>query len=495
MSANPFDIPEVLRHIQEYLPTSSLATCLRVCRQWHAVILPFVWEDVRYSSSPPMPAAVQKHAHLIRTLQLYEITPQTAPTFFCSDVALSRLKRLEVEAAERSIAEAITTLLQQSSTLVHITVTRINKDLQIPLLNAIADHPTPLLSLNFRGSTLNLLSWQSLWRACTRVENLTLEELLTFEDTSPTTDPRCEFGTLDFSRIKNLALSYLGVPDSSQLSLVARCNQLESLKWDPDLDWILSPTSSPAIQLTDLVPTGCWRHIRRLHWNTDEAEIKDEDLATILNSINVAHDGSSMLDGGAQLQELMLTPQGFGRHSMQALERHFSTLTHFRVGPRFRSSPSPRFVSEATQRILASCPHLVEFHGSLFWSGDLLEGEFARPWACSARLKAITLRVAIDAATEEQRGLHNRAVLAQLGKMTSLEALDLSATSLDVLPGSPKVRELSLRLEHGLGSLRGLNKLVRVDFVDANDFDEEEREWVALHFQGVKYTWARHAMH
>ncbi|KAF9965468.1 hypothetical protein BGZ70_004805 [Mortierella alpina] len=370
--------------------------------------------------------------------------------------------------------------------------------MQIPLLNAIADHPTPPRFLKFRGSTIDWTSWESFWQACARAENLTLEDLWhPPEDTPPAIDPRCEIGTLDFSTVKRLILSYLDVPVATQLALVARCTQLECLKWDPDLDWILSPTSSPAFKLADLVPTGCWRHIKKLHWNTEDANIEDEDLATILDSINVAYDGSSMagVGGGAQLQELMLTPQGFGRRSMQALERHFSTLTHFRVHSSFQPSPSPHFVSEATQRILVSCPNLVVFHGSLFWSRDLFEEEFARPWACAARLKAITLRIAIDATTEEQRVLHNRAMLAQLGKMTSLETLNLSAPNIEALPESPNVRELSLRLEHGLDSLRGLCKLVAVDFIDANDFDREEREWVAVYFEGVEYTWARHAMY
>ncbi|KAF9950459.1 hypothetical protein BGZ72_007892 [Mortierella alpina] len=310
-------------------------------------------------------------------------------------------------------------------------------------------------------------------------------------------DPRCEFGTLEFSRTKKLTLSNLDVPGSSQLTLVARTKQLESLVWDPDMDFFPSLPSSPAIQLADLIPTACWRRIKRLHWNSEDQEINDGDLATILKSINVAYDGGSMdkMDVGAQLQELMLIPQGFGQHSLQALERHFPTLTHFRVGPRFHASPNPRFMSAATQIILASCPNLVEFHGSVFWSGDLVDGEFARPWACATRLRAITLRVKIDAVTDEQRVFHNRAVLEQLGKLTSLQALNLSAENVDVLPGCPNVRELSMRLEHGLDSLRGLNKLVTVDFVDANDLDKEEREWLASHFQGVVYTWERHAMY
>ncbi|CAO3573973.1 unnamed protein product [Mortierella alpina] len=323
--------------------------------------------------------------------------------------------------------------------------------MQIPLLEAIADHPTPPRSLKFRDSTIDWMSWKILWRACARAEHLTLEDLWhPPEDTPPTTDPRCEIDMLDFSRVRSLTLSYLDVPVSTQLGLVARCKQLECLKWDPDLDWILSPTSSPAVKLADLVSTGCWRHIKRLHWNSEDTNIGDEDLATILDSINVTDDGSSMtgVNGGAQLQELMLIPQGF-----------------------------------------------VVFHGSLFWSRDLLEGKFARPWACSARLKAITLRIAIDATTEEQRLLHNRAMLAQLGKMTSLETLNLSTPNIEDLPESPNVCELSLRLEHGLDSLRGLRKLIAVDFIDANDFDKEEREWVALYFEGVEYTWARHAMY
>ncbi|KAF9079878.1 hypothetical protein BGX23_003042 [Mortierella sp. AD031] len=63
------DIPEILAHLGTFLDQRDARACVLVSKAWYEAFQPVLWEHVETANEIP-PLAMEKHAHLIRTLSL-----------------------------------------------------------------------------------------------------------------------------------------------------------------------------------------------------------------------------------------------------------------------------------------------------------------------------------------------------------------------------------------------------------------------------------------
>ncbi|KAF9975463.1 hypothetical protein BGZ75_000530 [Mortierella antarctica] len=332
---------------------------------------------------------------------------------------------------------------------------------QYRLFQTILNHPTPLKSLNISNCLIDRDSMQLFWRVCTLPERLEM----TCVNFTPTTHnderllglaelvDRHFFASLDFSRVKTFSMFESELPSVDHIEVIAKCTQLERLCWGPRSQWNNPRPDDFSTRVANLGSRGFLRHLKALIFLPSFPAISDPELAIILDSINLdCGNDNHQHDGGAYLEQMTLWPLVFGPSSFVSLQRHFPTITSLEL------LNSQGLTSAMNQQILCGCPNLTKYKASTLSSGDLVAGEYARPWACNRTLRRLMIRIVVEAASVEQQIQHNRAVLKQLEALEVLDNLYL----LRPLPTDPpEVKDLSLSLEYGLDLLRPLGKRLR----------------------------------
>ncbi|KAF9935474.1 hypothetical protein BGZ67_003424 [Mortierella alpina] len=109
-------LPEILATVGLFLDLDDLASCLCVCKTWHATFLPLRWRDVRIAGIHSVCADVQirRHAHLVRSLAFLHIV---SLKHFQSVDRYDRLERIHITKTDidgRKVWDKIAALVRQN---------------------------------------------------------------------------------------------------------------------------------------------------------------------------------------------------------------------------------------------------------------------------------------------------------------------------------------------------------------------------------------------
>ncbi|KAF9947328.1 hypothetical protein BGZ70_002733, partial [Mortierella alpina] len=500
MHVHPLEISEIVRRIQQYMRLGDLPNCIRVCRQWHNAFIPFLWRNVppirlstddgEYSPqnclSKLSAAALQKHAHLVHSL-LWSTETDAALTELDAHhgIVFSNLESFSVNGYNLEW-DFFPAFLKRHPTISSLHIFAFRGGVQYRLFQTILNHPTPWKSLNIGSCLIDRDSMQLFWRVCTLPERLEItgvnltpiihgdERLLGLAELVD----REFFASLDFSRVKALYMFEFELPSVDHIEIIAKCTQVERLSWGPWSQWNNPRPDDFSTRVANLGSRGCLRHLKALVFLPSFLAISDPELALILDSINLnCGDDSHQHDGGAHFEQINIWPLLLGPSSFVALQRHFPTITSLEL------LHSQGLTSAMNQQILCGCPNLTKYEASTLSSGDLITGEYARPWACNKTLRRLMIRIVVEAASVQQQIQHNQAVLKQLGAMEALDSLYLSERQ-TTTPNPPEIKELSLSLEYGLDLLRPLGNRLRTALFQrgAHSVGAEEVQWAEEHW-------------
>ncbi|KAG0287396.1 hypothetical protein BGZ98_004654 [Dissophora globulifera] len=448
-----------------------------------------------FCSSKLSVAALQKHAHLVRSLRWSTDTDAILTELDVHhNIVFSNLETFSFS-GHNTLCDLFPAFLKRHPTVSGLNMYNYGRSMEHRvehrMLQTILNHPTPLKYLNIASCFIDRDNIQLFWRACTLPEHLEIsgvaftwviqdEPLLGLAELVD----RDVFASLDFSRVKFLSMFEFELPSVDHIEIIAKCTRLERLYWGP---WSQSNNPRPhdfSTRIANLGSRGCLRHLKDFRFLPTFDAISDPELAILLDSINLdCGDVNHHHDGGAYFEEMTIGPLWFGPRSFISLQRHFPTIT------RLDMPKSHELTSAMNQQILCGCPNLTEYKASILSSGDLVAGEYARPWACARTLRHLMLRIVVEAASVEQQIQHNRAVLKQLGTLIALDRLDLLARYKHT-PDPPGVKDLSLSLEHGLHLLQPLgNRLKYATFQNGvHNFGAEELQWAEECWSHVKIS-------
>ncbi|KAF9274889.1 hypothetical protein BGZ68_000276 [Mortierella alpina] len=109
-------LPEILATIGLFLDLDDLASCLCVCKTWHATFMPLRWRDVRIAGIHSICADVQlrRQAHLVRSLAFLHIV---SLKHFQSVDRYDRLERIHITKTDidgRKVWDKIAALVRQN---------------------------------------------------------------------------------------------------------------------------------------------------------------------------------------------------------------------------------------------------------------------------------------------------------------------------------------------------------------------------------------------
>ncbi|KAI8603772.1 hypothetical protein EDD21DRAFT_368119 [Dissophora ornata] len=259
---------------------------------------------------------------------------------------------------------------------------------------------------------------------------------------------------LTFPKMRRLTLDSVDdMKPMDQLDFFNRCPHLDSLTWH----WSSTETgvSAEGQQFARQVAAKTWPDLERVDLRDQRANVQDEDIALILNSMVLA-------------RELGFVRSAFGPRAFEAMHRHFSALRVLKI-------TNCRAVTSAmAQDILCSCPSLQDVKLGPLLAKHLVYG---KPWVCLL-LKTLQIRITFHA---EENGLQPL-VFQQLSRLVHLETLHIGGLE----PG-PYIRELDFRLQNGLGELASLKEMRRLQHKGTRQLlGVEEVEWIVAHWTKLK---------
>ncbi|KAF9937091.1 hypothetical protein BGZ67_001654 [Mortierella alpina] len=500
---------EVFEMITSNLSTKDLAQCMLANHSWYDSFLPQLWRTIeirdrteynKFNTHAALKALL-RNCHYIRTLHTCNIKwlwALASMTTSCRNLTSLTLVRdhnalsvsseivtfppndLELSFARQGIcvSSALPILLMQ------------NRGLRQVKIEGFIFHLTA--GCRTLGYILRSLPTQSLDRL-----EIKFKSFLTPKSLADEIDPAVfqngeDRDALEDNRpyaLKELVLS--GPLESSSDALLAfleRCPRLESLILHSDMD-------VPLDQLSKVLKKHC-PLLRRLQWEAENCNENDEEIANLLDA---------SVGGWEALQ--MPFMRKFGPLSMQALQRHVSTLKQV------SSNGWGSLTSSDIQALLCSAPRLQSLNGQMAVreTGDRRYSELVlhaqdlmhsnASWAGTSTLKH--LRLVIDGIPRPDVQCQDtgrpfphplpatpnhvtprqvqETVYKQLGAMTQLRTLvlgrpDIHDGFLEVAEGvlhfhprlgafvrEPQYQCLELSLESGLGLMSELKELRTLD--------------------------------
>ncbi|KAF9207444.1 hypothetical protein BGZ49_000397 [Haplosporangium sp. Z 27] len=239
-----------------------------------------------------------------------------------------------------------------------------------------------------------------------------------------------------------------------QLQVIGKCPRLRRLSW------INKEYSLPIPDLCQVVSTEC-RKFAELELSPNQ-HIADEKLAQLIT-------------GSSNLTALSVLSSRSGLLSIQALSRHFNTLTRLEVN----------FESPFIQRIMTSCSQLLELKAPFLDVLDILgavkkSGEYdphkyglhPQDWVC-LNLRRLDIFIQIPGHKDDSS---QRPVFHQLSRLKRLEELRIGGHDNEL---SWSRDGLDLRLECGLNILADLKRLKQFDYNDLyQQMSVQDAQWI-----------------
>ncbi|KAK3810267.1 MAG: hypothetical protein J3Q66DRAFT_352659 [Benniella sp.] len=368
---NPFDLPEIRLVLASSLTTDDLTRCVRVCKDWHASFLPYLWRKVdihQKTSKQPTLALLQQHRHHVRHLTYQEKAPDDHRSLHFP--ALTTLHFV--------VRNHNTEMVGNQTSLVHLKLIG-----SLPYkIDWIPSVGLPnLKSLTLTGITVLSQDEDTVWNLFSRLEVLRMY--------NSTISGHSQLMKRDW-RIKDLTLSRVGgMPPMDQLRWIEHCTHLKRLSWR----FRLAQGDAVLMEFLQSITANTWPELEELH---NQNFLATDQQASFIIS---------------KMQRVLGLSIKYSQPFKTALRTHFSWIKILNI----TNAPgnNTAFIIE----ILKSCPQLEIFEADEVQDCDAVVDD--TPWACECSLS--DLKVQFRPKREEQRGLFKR-----LSKLRNLERLDVS---------------------------------------------------------------------
>ncbi|KAG0306132.1 hypothetical protein BGZ97_000858 [Linnemannia gamsii] len=466
----PLEVKEI---IAQLLDKKALCSCVRVSRTFHALFLPFLWQNIRLNNShkrDPSQGSVALAAHASLVTDLVVIGPLPEEYY---TISYPHLKTLKIESFS----------YPPDLTLLHVALVRAN-----PMVQDLTLYKTPSKPTNefwevienewIRPRSLDVVSHvvepgqsDAFWRACSRFETLSIiSDDIPFFPTGykdSSTPSQQQQPPVDvFPHIERLTLNFHPVGHGARpdhVDWIRRCPRLVYLAWN------LVGRRSPVKRLAAELKNATWPVLSSLR--LEQSMHTDRDLSDLVSRL-------------PYLRILQFSQSTFGPLSFAALKAH----------PQMRSLHTlsvlscPGFTGSMAQAVLEQCPVLDTFAAPYISVHDVAQ-EGSQPWACVHSLRFLTVYVTCG----PQSTIKSRQkMFDQLGLLSNIIHLDLGAHRLFQLPLQVRSQlttyesTLSLKLSSdngGLANFVGLTQLRHFSFKQTpQSLGMKEVHWVLDHW-------------
>ncbi|KAF9349384.1 hypothetical protein BGX34_001833 [Mortierella sp. NVP85] len=456
-SMNPIEIPELANLVASYLEFKDFARCVLVSKSWWGMLLPHQWrvisvglvrletlgslDELRWQG--PHLDQLYRHRHLIRTLVLTDSAGLDKFDY-------PNLTRLRIDLSpcqERRISLDFT---KACPSLVHLVL--VNVVIASGTWMALSKHLL-IKKLHLRGLAVEAVDTPVFWKACVKLESLTLERLHIKGGGIPK--------DMVFDRLRNLDMEgNYGMDYAENMNLVLQSPMLQSLKWE---EYLSRGVETPLTRRPNQ-SNYCKLYI--------DLDIHDADLAFML------------LGTGGELGTIVDLRLGYSCYpktqALKALGLHFGTLVRVDLSRCFWVSGS------TVLDILCSCPMLEVFHANSVFVMDIAERE---PWICQ-QLRDLKICIQV---VEAERDLQ-QLVFERLSTLVRLEMLEMR------VPEGPSGGKdvLAFRLDCGLRQLASLQQLTTLSFDQWNrediympQIEKDEVSWMLNNWKNLKIVAGR----
>ena len=507
-------IPEIILLIGNCLSRRSVATCARICKLWHMLLIPLLYQTIDCMDPRIVPIdELAKNARHIRNLsvRLYETCNliEDGISVFSSRATIRcrNLRALTVTVYDdrdgKSCCEALILLNQQLRELrVHI----VSRNLEVQLSwRVVFSQCSPFLqSLTLESCHPNKQETAQLMEIGQRLKSLDLFfcECVWSEFT---TEPQ-------FPVMTCLKISQMFRSPEQELSWFTQCPRLREICWNRHTNTEFNPRSTvsrPAFSILHFRP---WKHLQQPELNS--SNLSDSQLARILTT-------------SGRLRAISITKSGFWYRSLAALQKHSETLERLRLydGDGLHSwmcqwiaTSFPKLKTLKLGRVFAH--ELVEdpsaqdartkqvakntIDDDLMLQNDLATGDDeamnvliaararftashvaqrAKPWVC---LKLEQLTICFTLPLRQSITKWDKQVFQQISKLVCLESLNLGqSVDIDRQIHGVNSRGLQLKLPAGLTLLAPLKRLTSLKFAGTKqNMDEQDLRWILNHLSG-----------
>ncbi|KAI8354279.1 hypothetical protein B0O80DRAFT_450686 [Mortierella sp. GBAus27b] len=346
--SSPLNLNEIRELIGHYLSRRDHVCCIRVNRAWHASFLPFVWKDVvlrpnNAQNSTFYDTLVKYGVQHVQNIRLFHNVPYCALKF----------PNLQAAHLQELTSTELTTFFSNNPTVTRVTM-NVMYGVDWKALATLPNVRTAEIRLYSRHEVLD--ENEHLWNLCTRLEVLV----------SPFHNMVSVPDNLQCLNLKEIQVTNGFYWTSQQVEFLRRCPNLQVLKLGTS-KWTRGNNIVQAF--VRLAGSGTWTELHSLQWYAHG--VSDEHVADILESMPWCDEWE---DGGSS----------FGPRSLQALERHFRTLTVLTF------EDCNNVTSEMVQEIMSSCPLLKVLNANRLEARHIAQG---KTWICTS---LTTLRVFID---------------------------------------------------------------------------------------------------
>jgi len=427
---NPLDLPEIREALILFLTTSDLARCARVCQDWYASFLPYLWSTIDIhteQSKQPTLEALQRHKDHVRHLHYQSEVPTDHRSIHFP--ALETLHFLRAVSRDNEMVGNHASLTNVKLFGAY-TRTFWNPQAALPNLTSLK-----LIRVDVRLQDRNVV-----WSLFPQLETLEVR------GSSMMGIPQSATGNW---KMKDLTLGWLErfIP-KEQLRCIKMCPRLRRLAW------VLSccPERHPVEEFTQCITAKTWPDLEELYIPLFRAT--DRQIALMISGMRHVHGLSVTCTEPFALVKNLLRPQ-------------FHCLRKWETASIFAEDTG--FLME----ILKSCPQLESFKIGTVQVHDLVED--STPWACERSLRQLQVCIkASDTVGETEQRMFER-----LSRLRNLELLSLSSGML--------LHGLGLCLGSGLEQLTTLTRLVELDFINTvQKMTMKDVEWMIEHWKSLK---------
>ncbi|KAF9585658.1 hypothetical protein BGW38_001343 [Lunasporangiospora selenospora] len=417
------DLPIIRHYLGPFLSRADLINCVRVCQQWHASFLPFLWRrcDITADWTPEGPAAspsldvLIRNARFIRELQLQTTNGISDFLERCVSLRVLIVHGKQPASAGDALWTELSALVRRNPSLEWIVFgLYLENSPSAKFLEALVQS-CPRLRC-YESSQCRYddpAQMDALMKIITSVEQIVskFEHFVNVPFNTPDVLPNIRQLILKDAR---------GFCTMTQLDLVCRCPNLEDLKWCVGRDAIF-----PIQEFCERIAKACPK-LRSFH--TDSFGLQGpNDLMKILDAL-------------PPLETLLLYGMVINRNIYTALRRHFATLQTLDIIDCFYVK------SWMAQDILESCPNLVKLAISKLLLRDIVQG---KDWV-THKLEDFSVHIIADSDSVADQWI----TFGQISKLTQLRRLRISTSS-----WSNRVGNFRFRLESGVDQLKTLIKL------------------------------------
>ncbi|KAI8348126.1 hypothetical protein B0O80DRAFT_187302 [Mortierella sp. GBAus27b] len=456
-ASHPLELPEILQGVASCVPRRSLPACVRVCRTWHRVFLPFIWRDVKLGLDRSCsPTALKNHCHLVKTLQAPFGFPQKYASLACPS-----LESLQV-LLEGHDCYLIEFILHHHATLIRLELERLGPDLQSVLWDMLVGFDN-LKDLTLLNTSIREKEMDSFWQFCANLQRLDFRELSFAVAQS-------QLSLMTFPRVREIYLSEIsGDQVTTILSFLQRCPAMATFSWATNND----ETDSRFVSgFAPLVSKRTWPGLGRVALKSQV--ISNENITRVIEGM---HRISTLTFGHIKM--------AFGPNSMDQLRPH---LPHLRE---LHMKYDVGLTSCMAQEIMSSCPLLEILEVPWIQATDVVAG---KPWVCT-RLRRLRVCFRFSPSTFN---LLQRSVFDQLAKLVRIEELIVDGRQDETTRLYPAFQEsLDLRLDQGLATLSTLGSLRYISFSCTKQrMEKQEIEWILDHWKrlvkmnGIMNKWS-----